>query len=280
MLSRGEGAVLHLDLVKPQRLAHRASLKRITRPRKPRKALCAATRAFDVSSFAAQSGEGSDPNCWRLLVDVVKTALWVWRPSDHGIWELRAEPLHFVHSKVMCWAVLDRGIRRSIGRSHNRHCRCGGTRAMISVAPSTPRDAIAARRFVQAFGSDQLDAALCCCRASSPSRTTMSARSAPPTPCAASARTRLAVRRYTAPDGLEARKGRSCPARSGLANVSPGKDVSRTRATCSRALPEISACSARSMICNAASCSVTFPQGLSHYLHISAALALGYAGPE
>ena len=29
---------------------------------------------------------------------------------DHGIWEVRAEPRHFVHSKVMCWAAVHRGI--------------------------------------------------------------------------------------------------------------------------------------------------------------------------
>ena len=30
---------------------------------------------------------------------------------DRGIWEMRGEPRHFVHSKAMCWSALDRGVR-------------------------------------------------------------------------------------------------------------------------------------------------------------------------
>lgn len=34
-----------------------------------------------------------------------------WREPDSGIWEMRGEPRHFVYSKVMAWAALDRGIQ-------------------------------------------------------------------------------------------------------------------------------------------------------------------------
>jgi GH15 family glucan-1,4-alpha-glucosidase len=30
---------------------------------------------------------------------------------DHGIWEIRGEPQHFTHSRVMVWAAFDRAIR-------------------------------------------------------------------------------------------------------------------------------------------------------------------------
>ena len=30
--------------------------------------------------------------------------------KDHGIWEVRGEPRHFVYSKLMCWVALDRAI--------------------------------------------------------------------------------------------------------------------------------------------------------------------------
>lgn len=33
-----------------------------------------------------------------------------WREPDSGIWEMRSPPRHFVHSKVMAWVALDRGI--------------------------------------------------------------------------------------------------------------------------------------------------------------------------
>ncbi len=32
-----------------------------------------------------------------------------WRRPDSGIWEVRSEPRHFVHSKAMAWVALDRG---------------------------------------------------------------------------------------------------------------------------------------------------------------------------
>ena len=31
-----------------------------------------------------------------------------WRKPDEGIWEVRGEPQHFVHSKVMAWVAFDR----------------------------------------------------------------------------------------------------------------------------------------------------------------------------
>ena len=34
-----------------------------------------------------------------------------WREPDHGIWEVRGEPRHFTHSKVMAWVAFDRGIK-------------------------------------------------------------------------------------------------------------------------------------------------------------------------
>lgn len=33
-----------------------------------------------------------------------------WRQPDHGIWEVRSEPQHFVHSKVTAWAGLQRAL--------------------------------------------------------------------------------------------------------------------------------------------------------------------------
>ena len=34
-----------------------------------------------------------------------------WRDPDNGIWEMRAEPRHFLYSKLMCWVAVDRAVR-------------------------------------------------------------------------------------------------------------------------------------------------------------------------
>jgi GH15 family glucan-1,4-alpha-glucosidase len=45
-----------------------------------------------------------------FLAEVADAALLRWREPDHGIWEIRDEPRHFVHSKLMCWVALDRAV--------------------------------------------------------------------------------------------------------------------------------------------------------------------------
>ena len=46
-----------------------------------------------------------------VLQRIVNHVCDVWRKPDHGIWEFRSEPKHYVYSKVMCWVAIDRGIR-------------------------------------------------------------------------------------------------------------------------------------------------------------------------
>jgi GH15 family glucan-1,4-alpha-glucosidase len=48
---------------------------------------------------------------WPLIKRLVQEAIDHWREPDHGIWEVRGEPKHFVSSKVMCWVACDRGAR-------------------------------------------------------------------------------------------------------------------------------------------------------------------------
>jgi GH15 family glucan-1,4-alpha-glucosidase len=48
---------------------------------------------------------------WALLETFVDAACELWSEPDSGIWEVRGGPFHFVHSKVMCWVAVDRGIK-------------------------------------------------------------------------------------------------------------------------------------------------------------------------
>jgi GH15 family glucan-1,4-alpha-glucosidase len=51
------------------------------------------------------------PDNWNYLSGLADIVADAWREPDQGIWEIRDEPRHFVHSKLNCWAALDRAIR-------------------------------------------------------------------------------------------------------------------------------------------------------------------------
>ena len=61
------------------------------------------------------------PEEGRLLVRFGRTVCRLWRESDHGIWETRGDPRHFVFSKLMCWVALDRLVDlQTMGRVPRR----------------------------------------------------------------------------------------------------------------------------------------------------------------
>jgi GH15 family glucan-1,4-alpha-glucosidase len=50
-------------------------------------------------------------NIRSFLSGLVDEACLHWKDPDHGIWEVRDRPRHYLHSKLMCWVALDRGIK-------------------------------------------------------------------------------------------------------------------------------------------------------------------------
>ena len=56
-------------------------------------------------------------NLWTKLRKIVDWVCENADKKDHGIWEIRGEPQHFVYSKLMCWVALDRGLRLADKRS-------------------------------------------------------------------------------------------------------------------------------------------------------------------
>jgi GH15 family glucan-1,4-alpha-glucosidase len=93
-----------------------------------------------------------------FLRQVADLTVRAWRRPDQGIWEIRDEPRHFVHSKLNCWMALDRAVRLAEAG------RLDGDVALWR----TERDAIAAWLlsegspdgwFVQAAGHPLADAA-------------------------------------------------------------------------------------------------------------------------
>ena len=60
--------------------------------------------------FGQAGGELSVDNA-HFLSRVADLAVSAWRRPDQGIWEIRDDPRHFVHSKLNCWMALDRAVR-------------------------------------------------------------------------------------------------------------------------------------------------------------------------
>jgi GH15 family glucan-1,4-alpha-glucosidase len=65
-------------------------------------------QAAHLFSFAG--GELTADN-WRFLSGLADSAARRWAEPDNGIWEMRDEPRHFLHSKAHCWMALDRSIK-------------------------------------------------------------------------------------------------------------------------------------------------------------------------
>ncbi len=58
-----------------------------------------------------KAGGRITPDNWNFLAGLADIVAEAWREPDQGIWEIRDEPRHFVHSKLNCWAALDRAVR-------------------------------------------------------------------------------------------------------------------------------------------------------------------------
>jgi hypothetical protein len=96
-----------------------------------------------------------------FLVSVVDAAADRWREPDHGIWEMRGEPRHFLHSKLMCWVSLDRGIRMaSLLRAESRAERWTEEREAVRGEILERGWSESAGAFTQSFGDEALDASV------------------------------------------------------------------------------------------------------------------------
>jgi GH15 family glucan-1,4-alpha-glucosidase len=85
-----------------------------------------------------------------------------WQRADHGIWEPRSTPQHHTHSRVLCWAALDRllelqrrGVLGRIPARELEHSR-GLIRRDVEAHGWNP----ALSSYTQVLGGDTLDAGL------------------------------------------------------------------------------------------------------------------------
>ncbi|MEV0967566.1 glycoside hydrolase family 15 protein [Microtetraspora glauca] len=116
--------------------------------------LGAAYRLADQLSWADSDERG-------FLVALADAAAHQWSRPDHGIWEIRGDPRHYVYSKVMCWVAVDRAIaladRLDAAGHLPRWCRARDEIRRVVLADGWSEEAGA---FTQAFHSPDLDASV------------------------------------------------------------------------------------------------------------------------
>jgi GH15 family glucan-1,4-alpha-glucosidase len=108
-----------------------------------------------------RSGVELDPETRRAVwghADVLSDR---WAEPDHGVWELRGEPRHYVHSKAMAWLGLDRAIELA----ERVRLRRGRRDRWIDARDRAARELLergfdpGLGSFVQAYDAPALDAA-------------------------------------------------------------------------------------------------------------------------
>ena len=116
---------------------------------------------MDVHHQARRGGLTTNDSGWDAQIKFLEHLTRIWREPDQGIWEMRGPAQHFTYSKVMAWVAFDRSIKsaESFGlegplddwrRLRDEICDDVCTRGYNDKLGT----------FVQAYGSDQLDASL------------------------------------------------------------------------------------------------------------------------
>ena len=99
---------------------------------------------------------------WRAMRGFTDTVARRWREPDAGIWEVRNDVTHHVHSKLMAWLALDRALRlaESHRLSRRRRRRWETARADIAAEVGERGFDKSKGSYVRSYGSEDLDAAL------------------------------------------------------------------------------------------------------------------------
>jgi GH15 family glucan-1,4-alpha-glucosidase len=157
----------------------------------------------------ADAGNRVDADIGRRLAQVADLVCRLWGRPDAGIWEVRSEPAHFTHSKMMCWVALDRAARLAErGLIPARHTARWREQA-AAIEEFIERDCFCTRRqsYRRFAGSDDLDASVLLGLLSGYGE----ARSPRWARTVATVRSELGhgpyVRRYTGADGLAGEEG-------------------------------------------------------------------------
>ncbi len=111
--------------------------------------------------LARAAGLPDDDDAWQLERALLDFLAHHWQQPDQGLWEIRGEPRHFVSSKLMAWAGVDRMIAAA-----DKHGLSGPVDEWRDLRDAIRADILARgydpRRntFVQSYGTTEVDASL------------------------------------------------------------------------------------------------------------------------
>jgi GH15 family glucan-1,4-alpha-glucosidase len=116
---------------------------------------------MDALYQARAHGLRKEQHAWDLQKTLLRYLESAWTRPDEGIWEIRGEPKHFVHSKVMAWVAFDRGVRTVEEQGLDGPAdRWRELRASIHAEVCERGYDEGLGSFVQSYGSQELDASL------------------------------------------------------------------------------------------------------------------------
>lgn len=117
---------------------------------------------LDAAWLLVDAGHHLYSEMWRALRGFADEVAARWTEPDAGIWELRGDGAHHVHSKLMAWLALDRALRiaathrtpaRQLARWRTQH-------AAIAADVTTLGFNQQLGSYTRAYGSTELDAAV------------------------------------------------------------------------------------------------------------------------
>jgi GH15 family glucan-1,4-alpha-glucosidase len=117
---------------------------------------------IDAAWLLTKQGDTLNSEAWRTVRGFADRVCARWREPDAGIWEVRDDAKHHVHSKLMAWLALDRALR--IAETHpissSRRQRWRAERgAIASDVRNCGFDEVRGV-YSRSYGSDDLDAAV------------------------------------------------------------------------------------------------------------------------
>ncbi len=115
---------------------------------------------IDLLYASRRAGIQPESDQWPLWRGLMETVESTWMKPDRSLWEMRGDPQHFVHSKVMAWVAVDRTVRAIEEYGYD-----GPLERWRALRSEIHADVIAhgfdrkRNTFVQAYRSNDLDAA-------------------------------------------------------------------------------------------------------------------------